>query len=80
MAAKKTAVDPVEKLAKRMWQAYIRAQSPEDRSGYSEWDGLVTRDPDTQRGFRGVARMVIQDGKRRSTFKGVTAPKGTFSK
>lgn len=61
MASRKTLRPEEELLARRMWNAYVRAQAPDERSDYSEWDALATRDPDTQRGFLGVARMVLRE-------------------
>jgi len=58
-ALNKLAYDEVEKLARRMWNAYVRSQPVDDRSHYVAWEKLV--DDETPRGFRAVARMVLRE-------------------
>jgi hypothetical protein len=48
----------VERLARKMWSAYVRAQPVEDRRMDAPWN---LADDETQRGFRSVARMVLRD-------------------
>ena len=65
--------EEVEKLARRMWGAYVRSAKGrgEFSDEYAPWEELDARDPDTSKGFRGVARMVLRDYVPRKLFQGV---------
>jgi hypothetical protein len=54
--------EEIDPLAKQMWQAYVKAQVPNDRQDYRRWDELT--DVSTLRGVRAVARLVIKMGLR----------------
>ncbi len=56
----------IEQLARKMWAAYVRAQTTDERSSYTPWDKLT--DHETQRGFRAVARMVLRDAAKSTAF------------